>query len=40
LDVARIRGTPHQVEQLIVNTAQKDGASEVDPIGWTETGVT
>jgi predicted phage terminase large subunit-like protein len=25
LDVARIRGTPHQVEELIVNTAQKDG---------------
>jgi predicted phage terminase large subunit-like protein len=24
-DVARIRGTPHQVEELIVNTAQKDG---------------
>jgi predicted phage terminase large subunit-like protein len=26
-DVARIRGTPHQVEELIVNTAQKDGVS-------------
>jgi predicted phage terminase large subunit-like protein len=26
LDVARIRGTPHQVEELIVTTAQKDGA--------------
>jgi predicted phage terminase large subunit-like protein len=25
LDVVRIRGTPHQVEDLIVNTAQKDG---------------
>jgi predicted phage terminase large subunit-like protein len=25
LDVARIRGTPHQVEELIVSTAQKDG---------------
>jgi predicted phage terminase large subunit-like protein len=25
LDVARIRGTPHQVEELIVNTAHKDG---------------
>jgi predicted phage terminase large subunit-like protein len=24
-DVARIRGTPHQVEELIVTTAQKDG---------------
>jgi len=26
LDVARIRGTPHQVEELIVTTAQKDGS--------------
>ena len=26
LDVVRIRGTPHQVEELIVTTAQKDGA--------------
>jgi predicted phage terminase large subunit-like protein len=25
-DVARIRGTPHQVEELIVSTARKDGA--------------
>lgn len=25
LDIARIRGTPRQVEELIVNTAQKDG---------------
>ena len=25
LDVARIRGTPHQVEELIVKTAQRDG---------------
>jgi predicted phage terminase large subunit-like protein len=25
LDVVRIRGTPHQVEELIVNVAQKDG---------------
>jgi predicted phage terminase large subunit-like protein len=25
LDVARIRGTPHQVEELILNTAHKDG---------------
>jgi predicted phage terminase large subunit-like protein len=29
LDVARIRGTPHQVEELIVNTAQKDGAKVI-----------
>ncbi len=26
IDVARIRGTPHQVEELIVTTAQKDGS--------------
>jgi predicted phage terminase large subunit-like protein len=25
LDVARLQGTPHQVEELIVNTAHKDG---------------
>ena len=25
LDVARMRGTPHQVEELIVNTARQDG---------------
>ena len=25
-DVVRFRGTPHQVEELIVTTAQKDGA--------------
>ena len=25
LDVARVRGTPHQVEELMVETAQKDG---------------
>jgi predicted phage terminase large subunit-like protein len=25
LDVRRIRGTPHQVEELIVNTAERDG---------------
>jgi predicted phage terminase large subunit-like protein len=29
LDVARIRGTPHQVEELIVNTAQKDGTKVI-----------
>ena len=29
LDVVRIRGTPHQVEELIVNTARKDGAKVV-----------
>jgi len=26
IDVTRIRGTPHQVEELIVTTAQKDGS--------------
>jgi predicted phage terminase large subunit-like protein len=26
VDIARIRGTPHQVEELIVATAQKDGS--------------
>ena len=26
LDVARIRGTPHQVEELVVRTAHKDGS--------------
>ncbi|MDR3532827.1 MAG: phage terminase large subunit [Rhodopila sp.] len=29
LDVARIRGTPHQVEELIVNTAHKDGTKVI-----------
>jgi predicted phage terminase large subunit-like protein len=29
LDVVRIRGTPHQVEELIVNTAQKDGTNVI-----------
>jgi predicted phage terminase large subunit-like protein len=29
LDVARIRGTAHQVEQLMVNTAQKDGTNVI-----------
>jgi predicted phage terminase large subunit-like protein len=29
LDVARIRGTPHQVEELIVNTAQTDGTKVI-----------
>jgi predicted phage terminase large subunit-like protein len=29
LDVARIRGTPRQVEDLIVNTAQKDGTKVI-----------
>lgn len=29
LDVARIRGTPHQVEELIVTTAQKDGTKVI-----------
>lgn len=29
LDVARIRGTPHQVEALIVSTAQRDGTKVV-----------
>jgi predicted phage terminase large subunit-like protein len=29
LDVARIRGTPHQVEELIVSTAQKDGTKVI-----------
>jgi predicted phage terminase large subunit-like protein len=29
LDVVRIRGTPHQVEELIVNTAQKDGTKVI-----------
>jgi predicted phage terminase large subunit-like protein len=29
LDVARIRGTPRQVEELIVNTAQKDGTKVI-----------
>lgn len=29
LDVARIRGTPHQVEELVVTTAQRDGASVI-----------
>jgi predicted phage terminase large subunit-like protein len=28
-DVVRIRGTPHQVEELIVNTAQKDGTKVI-----------
>jgi predicted phage terminase large subunit-like protein len=28
-DVARIRGTPRQVEELIVNTAQKDGVNVI-----------
>ena len=29
LDVARIRGTPHQVEELIVTTAQRDGTKVI-----------
>ena len=29
LDVARIRGTPHQVEELIVSTAHKDGTKVI-----------
>jgi predicted phage terminase large subunit-like protein len=29
LDVVRIRGTPHQVEDLIINTAQKDGSKVI-----------
>jgi predicted phage terminase large subunit-like protein len=29
LDVARIRGTPHQVEELIVSMAQKDGTKVI-----------
>lgn len=29
LDVARIRGTPHQVEELIVTTAEKDGRTVI-----------
>ncbi|WP_428542968.1 phage terminase large subunit [Rhodopila sp.] len=29
LDVARMRGSPHQIEELIVNTARKDGAKVV-----------
>jgi predicted phage terminase large subunit-like protein len=29
LDVVRIRGTPHQVEDLVVKTAQKDGAKVI-----------
>jgi predicted phage terminase large subunit-like protein len=29
LDVARIRGTPHQVEELVVSTAHKDGAKVI-----------
>jgi predicted phage terminase large subunit-like protein len=29
LDVARIRGTAHQVEQLMINTAQKDGRNVI-----------
>jgi len=29
LDVARIRGTPHQVEALILNTARNDGAKVI-----------
>ncbi len=29
LDVARIRGTPHQVEELIVSTAQTDGTKVI-----------
>jgi len=28
-DIVRIRGTPHQVEELIVNTAQKDGTKVI-----------
>ncbi len=28
-DVVRIRGTPHQVEELIVSTAQKDGSKVI-----------
>jgi predicted phage terminase large subunit-like protein len=29
LDVLRIRGTPHQVEELVVNSAHKDGAKVI-----------
>lgn len=29
LDVARVRGTPHQVEELILKTAQKDGTKVI-----------
>ena len=29
LDVTRIRGTPHQVEELIVKTAQRDGSKVI-----------
>lgn len=29
LDVARIRGSPHQIEELIVSTAQKDGTKVI-----------
>jgi predicted phage terminase large subunit-like protein len=29
VDVVRIRGTPHQVEELVVNTAHKDGSKVV-----------
>jgi predicted phage terminase large subunit-like protein len=29
LDVVRLQGTPHQVEELIVNTAHKDGSKVI-----------